>query len=333
MRPRDPDCMVLTVEPPKQYLEPDSPKSTDQLIGPITPDLVKISAEVPPEIAQPDPKKKDKTGASKLHNLETWPGEKPETLPPKSVFDYDVSAHAADEAAQTEATPDDVGAGACSENDVDAAAHLLSEENPSGAQAQPLSPDGLSDCACAPDRDTSGTNSSTATPNTHTPNKTSLNKPTTLAHAKTAGTPPMGGKPGGYAALPDSDTSDPWQPRLPAEQPRLMRTDRRAPQPKILYENLGLPSESACGNRDNKSVSPSAQKGGHGAPDAPVEGTDSGVMVDLKRGTTIGRYDIKDSQWLWGHPAHFVTENVIVYVFSSGPWNYLNSLFLYNLSD
>ena len=39
MRPRDPDRMVLTVEPPKRYLEPDSPNSMDQLISPQSPDF------------------------------------------------------------------------------------------------------------------------------------------------------------------------------------------------------------------------------------------------------------------------------------------------------
>ena len=38
MRPRDPDRMVLTVEPPRKYVEPDSPNSLMQLIGPQSPD-------------------------------------------------------------------------------------------------------------------------------------------------------------------------------------------------------------------------------------------------------------------------------------------------------
>ena len=39
MRPRDPDRVVLTVEPPKKFLEPDSPSSVDHLIGPQSPDI------------------------------------------------------------------------------------------------------------------------------------------------------------------------------------------------------------------------------------------------------------------------------------------------------
>ena len=39
MRPRDSDRVVLTVEPPKKFLEPDSPSSVDHLIGPQSPDI------------------------------------------------------------------------------------------------------------------------------------------------------------------------------------------------------------------------------------------------------------------------------------------------------
>ncbi len=39
MRPRDPDRVVLTVEPPPKMLEPDSPSSIDPLIGPQSPDI------------------------------------------------------------------------------------------------------------------------------------------------------------------------------------------------------------------------------------------------------------------------------------------------------
>ena len=39
MRPRDPDRVVLTVEPPKKFIEPDSPSSMDHLIGPQSPDI------------------------------------------------------------------------------------------------------------------------------------------------------------------------------------------------------------------------------------------------------------------------------------------------------
>ena len=39
MRPRDPDRMVLTVDAPKKFIEPDSPSSMDHLIGPQSPDI------------------------------------------------------------------------------------------------------------------------------------------------------------------------------------------------------------------------------------------------------------------------------------------------------
>ena len=38
MRPRDADQVVLTVQPPKKCIEPDSPNSTDDLIAPQSPD-------------------------------------------------------------------------------------------------------------------------------------------------------------------------------------------------------------------------------------------------------------------------------------------------------
>ena len=44
MRPRDPECMVLTVEPPKKYVEPDSPNSLMHLIGPQSPDYKDVPA-------------------------------------------------------------------------------------------------------------------------------------------------------------------------------------------------------------------------------------------------------------------------------------------------
>ncbi len=39
MRPKDSDRVILTVEPQRKFIEPDSPNSMDQLIGPQSPDI------------------------------------------------------------------------------------------------------------------------------------------------------------------------------------------------------------------------------------------------------------------------------------------------------
>ena len=77
MRPKDPDRMVLTVEPPRRYLEPDSPNSTDQLIGPQSPDLDQLNASAQGAGAGKEP------AARRPEALKSKPFY-------KKMFDYDL---------------------------------------------------------------------------------------------------------------------------------------------------------------------------------------------------------------------------------------------------
>ncbi len=91
MRPQDPDRMVLTVEPPRRYLEPDSPNSMDQLIGPQSPDFDNAPLQKKPNLS---------TSAESIDKLLKEDNTK--TQPPtniakcklfsyKPVFDYEAT--------------------------------------------------------------------------------------------------------------------------------------------------------------------------------------------------------------------------------------------------
>ena len=99
MRPRDSDRMVLTVDPPLKYLEPDSPNSMDQLIGPQSPDIghllhkkpnLRASAESIDELLHREEKGAASSGDGRARKEDG-------ALPKKNfsyqrVFDYDMAA-------------------------------------------------------------------------------------------------------------------------------------------------------------------------------------------------------------------------------------------------
>ena len=88
MRPRDPDRIVLTVEAPRKYLEPDSPNSLDQLISPDGEQLMQKKPNLRASAESIDELLKHEQTGTELSGKDVL-GQNPFSY--QRVFDYEVT--------------------------------------------------------------------------------------------------------------------------------------------------------------------------------------------------------------------------------------------------